>query len=138
MNKDDLNKGKPSGEKIHSMFGEPQNTKDDLRYDSTNNSYELDKESEDPDYDHPLPYDTSAEDGTDNNSNYDEANPYVGNEYKKNDKDDLEKLEDLSMRIDSKGSILKLSKEDELLSRTEEDERDDLDDEGYPKNNKKF
>ncbi len=42
-------------------------------------------------------------------------------------------LNDMGMRIDE-GDIVKLSKEDELLAHTPEDDRDDLDEEGYPLN----
>ena len=38
------------------------------------------------------------------------------------------------MHIDNDGDSVLLSPEDEILARTEEDERDDLDEEGYPKN----
>ncbi len=116
--------------KLKDELGETTNL-DNLSYDEEKNSYELDTEGSDPDYKHPDPYDTTAENGEDANSEYDEANPYVGDEY---DKDaTLESdLDDLGMHVDD-GSITRLSKKDEELSRTPEDDRPDLDEEGYPK-----
>ncbi|MBE7176316.1 MAG: hypothetical protein INR69_07945 [Mucilaginibacter polytrichastri] len=107
----------------------------ELSFNKEKNSFELDVKSDDPDYDHPDPYDTAAENGEDDNSDYDEANPYVGDEY---DKDaglehDLDKL---GMHVDGSGSSVRLSKRDEKLAETDEDQRDDLDEEGYPKNDR--
>ncbi|WP_442590225.1 hypothetical protein ACSBL2_03165 [Pedobacter sp. AW31-3R] len=120
-------------DKLHnSDLGE---TKDfnELSYDKEKNSYELDVKGPDKDYDHPLPYETTAANGGDDNSDYDEANPYIGDEYtgKKNKKE--ARLDDFGMHIDD-GDILKLNAEDEFLARTPEDERTDLDEEGYPVN----
>jgi hypothetical protein len=107
---------------------------DDLAYNEEKNSYELDVESEDPDYIHPDPYDTAVENGGDFDSDFDEANPTAVHEY---DKDlSLETdLDQLGMHIDS-GNIVELLPIDEELSRTPEDDRDDLDEEGYPKNDR--
>lgn len=104
----------------------------DLLFNTETNSFELDVPSTDPDYDHPDPYDTAAANGEDFDSDWDEANPVIGNEY---DKDvSLENTVDtLGMHIDS-GKIVELDPIDEELAKTEEDERDDLDEEGYPKN----
>ena len=103
-----------------------------LAYNAEKNSYEMDVEGGDPDYQHPDPYDTSAENGADFNSDYDEANPTVGDEYDK-DLDLEDDLDKLGMHVD-KGKIVELSPMDEELSHTPEDDRDDLDEEGYPKN----
>ncbi len=102
-----------------------------LKYNEEKNSYELDIESEDEEYQHADPYDTAAGNGEDMNSDYDEANPYVGDEYDKNHslKDDINTL---AMHITDE-EHLKLSQIDEETSHVPEDDRDDLDEEGYPK-----
>ena len=107
---------------------------EDLVYDEEKNSYELDVKSDDPDYLHTDPYDTSVDNGGDADSDFDEANPTAVHEY---DKDlGLESnLDELGMHIDSK--IVELLPIDEELSKTPEDDRDDLDEEGYPKNDRK-
>jgi hypothetical protein len=107
-----------------------------LKYNADENSFEYDVKSNDPDYDHPDPYKTSVKNGEDMNSTYDEANPFDAvDEYIPN-----ESLEDdvvlLGMHVDD-GSIVELDPIDEVLSRTPEDNRDDLDEEGYPKNDRK-
>ena len=106
---------------------------EDLVYDEEKNSYELDVKSDDPDYLHTDPYDTSVDNGGDADSDFDEANPTAVHEY---DKDlGLESnLDELGMHIDSK--IVELLPIDEELSKTPEDDRDDLDEEGYPKNDR--
>ncbi|MBB2149482.1 hypothetical protein [Pedobacter gandavensis] len=109
-------------------------TKDfeNLAYDKDKNSFVFDVKSPEKEYDHPLPYDTSAPNGEDSISSYDEANPYIGSEY--NDEEQIgENLEEAGMHIDN-GDIVALAAEDELLGRTAEDEREDLDEEGYPIN----
>lgn len=104
----------------------------DLKYDEENDSYELDVEGTTQDYQHPNPYDTSAKDGEDMDSDWDEANLDVGDEYDK--EASLEDgLEESGMHI-RKGKILELDPLDEALAETPEDEREDLDEEGYPKN----
>src|SRR4051812_34894171 len=57
--------------------------KEDLNYNPDDNSFEYDVKSDDPEYDHPDPYNTSVKNGDDMNSTYDEANPYdnTGEEY---------------------------------------------------------
>ena len=107
-----------------------------LKFNEDINSYELDVTSdEEEEYDHPDPYDTTAKNGSDMNSDYDEANPYVGGlEYDKTAS--LETgIEQLAMHKISEED-LQISISDELLSRTPEDFRDDLDEEGYPKNDR--
>ncbi|ACU02957.1 hypothetical protein [Pedobacter heparinus] len=122
-------------DKLHPMnLGE---TKDfeNLSYDKDKNSFEFDVRGKDEDYDHPLPYDTSAPNGEDSISTYDESNPYIGTEYD-NEKEMSERLDGAGMRIDNNGESIELSPEDEILSRTPEDDREDLDEEGYPVNDK--
>ena len=59
----------------------------------------------------------------------------VGDEYRR--ANDVEvpdpAIDEFGMHIDS-GKIVELDPIDEELSRTPEDDRDDLDEEGYPKN----
>lgn len=104
----------------------------DLAYNEDENSYEWDVKSTDPDYIHPDPYDTSVPNGGDFDSDYDEANPTAVDEYDKDASLETD-LGDLGMHI-SGGDIVQLNDVDEELSQTAEDERDDLDEEGYPKN----
>lgn len=108
---------------------------DNLNYNEELDSYELDVKGEDEDYDHPDPYDTSAKNGEDFDSTYDEANPYdVKGEFD-NDRSLETDAESLGMHIDS-GKIVELDPRDEALAHTPEDDRDDLDEEGYPINDK--
>lgn len=106
--------------------------KEQLNYNADANSFEIDVKSDDPDYDHPDPYNTAVKNGGDFDSTYDEANPTAVDEYIPN-----ESLEDdvdlLGMHVDN-GEIVDLDPIDEVLGRTPEDDRDDLDEEGYPKN----
>ena len=110
--------------------------KEQLSYNAEENSYELDVTSDDPDYDHPDPYNTAAKNGEDFNSTYDEANPYAVDEYIPNENLEMD-VDKLGMHIDNKGSIVDLDPIDEVLGHTPEDDRDDLDEEGYPKNDVK-
>lgn len=131
-NQQDANR---ANDKLHSMgLGETKDF-DNLSYDKDKNSFEFDVKGKDEEYDHPLPYDTSAPNGEDSISTYDESNPYNGLEYD-NEKEMSERLDGAGMRIDNSGESVVLSPEDEILSRTPEDERDDLDEEGYPVNDK--
>lgn len=124
----------PSNDKLHpSDLGETKDF-DDLSFDKDKQSYELDVKGEDKNYDHPMPYETVAAGSVDDDSTYDEANPYVGDEYATNVEKAKDKLEELGMHIDNEGESVLVSPEDEILARTEEDFRDDLDEEGYPKN----
>src|SRR6185312_5590644 len=91
---------------------------ENLNYNAEDDSFEYDVESEDPDYDHPDPYHTSAKNGSDINSTYDEANPYdTADEYIPNEslEDDVDQL---GMHIDSKGKIVDVDPIDDVLSRT--------------------
>ncbi len=105
----------------------------DLAFNEDEDSYELDVVSEDSDYQHTDPYDTAVRNGSDDNSDYDEANPTAVDEYRRgSDPVDETALEgQYGMHVDD-GKIVELSTEDEFLARTKEDERGDLDEEGYP------
>ena len=103
-----------------------------LSYNEEEDSFELDVAGKDTEYDHPDPYDTSVKNGGDSDSDYDEANPTAVNEYDKDLSLETE-VDKLAMHIDN-GEIVQLDPIDKELSHTDEDERDDLDEEGYPKN----
>lgn len=125
-----MNNGK--NDKLHPTdLGE---TKDfeNLSYDKNKNSFEFDVKDKETEYDHPLPYNTSAPNGEDSISSYDEANAYNGDEYSTRE-EFAEDLEEAGMHIDH-GESVELSPEDMLLAKTPEDERTDLDEEGYPVN----
>lgn len=107
---------------------------DDLAYDPEMNSYEMDVIADDPDYIHHDPYDTAVENGMDAQSEFDEANPTSMNEYDKNASLETD-LDDLAMHVQSEEDD-ELADE-ESFSETPEDNRDDLDAEGYPKNDRK-
>ncbi|MEQ7801823.1 hypothetical protein ABDJ41_18655 [Pedobacter sp. ASV1-7] len=106
---------------------------DDLSFNEERNTYEVDVKAEDTAYDHPLPYQTASDNGADADSDYDEANPFVADEYSDKNQGLEESLNEFGMHIDQ-GESVELSAEDELLARTPEDDRADLDDEGYPVN----
>jgi hypothetical protein len=92
--------------------------KEQLKFNADDNSYEYDVKSDDPDYDHPDPYNTAVKNGE-----------YIPNESLEDDVDEL------AMHIDD-GSIVSVDPLDEDLAHTPEDDRDDLDEEGYPKNDR--
>ncbi|ETZ22392.1 hypothetical protein [Pedobacter sp. V48] len=104
---------------------------DNLSFDEERNTFEVDVTDKDTAYDHPLPYETPSDNGADSNSDYDEANPYVGDEYSNKTEQAESELDDLGMHVDNGESVI-LTTEDEFLARTAEDDRDDLDEEGYP------
>jgi hypothetical protein len=108
---------------------------ENLKFNADTNSFEFDVKSDDPDYDHPDPYNTAAKNGADSESSYDESNPYAIDEYIPNESLETD-VDNLNMHIDD-GKILKVDPRDAELARTPEDFRDDLDEEGYPKNDKK-
>jgi len=109
--------------------------KEDLNYNADENSFEYDVQSDDPDYEHPDPYNTSVKNGEDMNSTYDEANPYdATEEYIPNESLETD-VDKLGMHIDD-GSITGVDPTDKALGHTPEDDRDDLDEEGYPKNDR--
>jgi hypothetical protein len=135
MNTNDKGEKAPQGsnDKLHgSNLGETRNSRN-LAFDKEKNSFEIDVNSEDKDYDHPLPYDTTAANGGDDNSDYDEANPFIGDEYARKEDHIENELETMGMHVDD-GDIVELDPEDEYLAKTPEDDRTDLDEEGYPKN----
>ncbi len=109
---------------------------EDLSFNADDDSFEYDVKSDDPDYDHPDPYKTSVKNGEDMNSTYDEANPYDAvDEYIPNESLETD-VDQLGMHIDNTGKIVDVDPIDDILSRTEEDNRPDLDEEGYPKNDR--
>lgn len=116
-----------------------EEAKGNLNYDEKQNSFELDPAPDnlvDKDYQHLDPYETTAPNGDDINSDYDEANPFLdGEEYNKNASLEND-VDTLGMHI-SDSEDLKLTREDVEDSKTEEDYRDDLDAEGYPKNDRR-
>ncbi len=130
-----MNKDKPNIQPNGEMPNEQANP-EDLKFNEELDSYELDVESEDPDYQHEDPYDSAAPEGEDDNSDWDEANPLVGDEYDENKSLETD-AENLGMHIDTGQHMTHLSKKDEELAQTPEDYRDDLDEEGYPVNDRK-
>ncbi|GHE30523.1 hypothetical protein [Sphingobacterium griseoflavum] len=105
---------------------------DDLIYDAEKSSYVYDVANGDPDYEHPADYPTLSEGAEDDDSSYDEANPFVGDEYAEKDELKGENLENSNMHIVGEED-LKVSPYDKKLAEDMEDYRDDLDEEGYPK-----
>ena len=108
---------------------------DNLAYNKEENSFEYDVKGNDGDYDHPDPYDTAVKNGGDADSDYDSANPTAVDEYETKEELEEESLDDLGMHVDH-GQIVELNPVDEELAKTPEDDRDDLDEEGYPKNDR--
>ncbi|EHQ26048.1 hypothetical protein [Mucilaginibacter paludis] len=106
--------------------------KEDLSFNEDEQSFEYDVKSDDPDYDHPDPYNTAVKNGGDMDSTYDEANPVAVDEYIKDESLEMD-ADKLGMHV-SNTEDLEIDPIDEVLSRTQEDDRDDLDEEGYPKN----
>src|SRR5690606_23464162 len=78
------------------------------------------------------PYNTAAPEGEDDNSTYDEENPYTPNEYRDKQSDMKDELEELDATV-TDDQLTQLSNVDEQLARTPEDNRGDLDEEGYPR-----
>ena len=116
---------------LKNSLGE-ESAAEDLAYNEDDDSFEYDVKSEDPDYDHPDPYRTSVKNGADFNSTYDEANPYAVDEYIPDESLETD-VNDLGMHIDT-GKIVRVDPTDRIISRTPEDSRTDLDEEGYPIN----
>jgi hypothetical protein len=104
---------------------------ENLRYNKDEDSYEFDIKSENPDYDHPDPYNTAVKDGGDMLSTYDESNPLAVDEYIKDESLETD-IDNLGMHIEPL-DMLEPDPVDRILSHTAEDDRDDLDEEGYPK-----
>jgi hypothetical protein len=129
LNSESLNRDK----KLKDDLGDRVD-KENLLFNADKNSFEIDVKSDDPDYDHPDPYDTAAPNGEDFNSTYDEANAGALDEYAPSAGLESD-VDSLGMHIDT-GQSVELDPIDEILSRTPEDDRDDLDEEGYPKNDR--
>jgi hypothetical protein len=110
------------------------NEAENLNFNEEEDSFEIDVKSDDPDYDHPDPYNTAVKDGGDSISTYDESNPLSVDEYIK-DESLITDADKLGMHVNH-GEDLEVDPIDEILSRTSEDDRDDLDEEGYPKNDR--
>ena len=108
---------------------------DDLAYNEEDDSSEIDVPQQDEIYDHPNPYKTSVKNGGDFDSSYDEANKEALDQYQENKDESF--LDEYGMHVD-KGEIVDLDPLDESLAETPEDQRDDLDEEGYPKNDRPF
>lgn len=106
---------------------------DDLAFDEDKNSYEMDVIGDDPDYIHHDPYNTAVENGSDARSDFDEANPTALDEYNKNASLEND-LNDLAMHVQTEDDSIVA---EESFSETPEDNREDLDLEGYPKNDRK-
>lgn len=120
---------------LKDSLGEESNV-EDLSYNAADDSFEYDVDSDDPEYDHPDPYKTSVKNGADMDSTYDEANPFDSvDEYIPNESLETD-VDDLGMHIDD-GKIVEVDPIDDILSRTPEDNRTDLDEEGYPKNDRR-
>lgn len=105
-------------------------TGEDLQYNEEEDSFELDPDTGDNAYEHPLPYDTAAPQGEDNNSTYDEANPYTQDEYqdKKNALEgEIDNFDDVVA-----GDSMELDEMDEDLSMQEAQQDAHVDDDSYP------
>ena len=126
------NEGQDRDKTLKEDLGATTNVQN-LAYNEEENSFEFDVDPEDGEYHHPDPYNTAVKNGGDFDSDYDEANPTAVDEYEEKEELVDDGLEDLGMHID-KGGIVEVNPVDEELSKTPEDDRDDLDEEGYPKN----
>ncbi|WP_285009230.1 hypothetical protein [Pedobacter faecalis] len=132
-NKEDFKE--PARDLIHrDDLGETRDF-ENLSFDKDKNTFEVDVKGDDKDYDHPFGYEVPSDNGADFDSTFDEANPYIGDEYADKETQAEKTLEQLGMHVDEGESVV-LDPEDEFLARTPEDERDDLDEEGYPINDR--
>lgn len=111
--------------------GTREPTGENLRYNESEDSFELDPETADKEYRHPLPYNTAAPAGEDDKSSYDEENPYTPNEYRDKGSEMKDKLEELDTAI-SGGQLTQSDEVGEQLSDTTGDNHHPLDAEGYP------
>lgn len=99
-----------------------------LAYNEEADSFELDAETNDSEYQHPDPYDTAATHGEDAMSTYDDANPFTSDEYKEND-GRLAELDESGLGEPH----IQFSDEDEALTEDMADANDeDLDETSYP------
>jgi len=108
----------------------PESTGEDLQFNEAEDSFELDTETENKEYQHPLPYDTAAPQGADNNSTYDEENIYTPSEYRDKLKEAERELDDVDEEI--KDGSVQLDEVDEVLTQTRDDQPEGIDEEGYP------
>lgn len=140
MKKEERHNDKPNIDKNEDIINEEadRGNIENLKYNEELDSFELDIDeesadfpNEDPEYRHEDPYDTAAPHGKDGNSDWDEANPLLGDEYDENKSLETD-LDVLGMHVEKSRSH-HLSKLDEKLAETPEDKRDDLDEEGYPR-----
>ncbi|HYK75671.1 MAG TPA: hypothetical protein VEV16_01710 [Daejeonella sp.] len=129
-----LNLNKPKEEEDLENSDQQEEEANDLAYNKEENSFEYDIVPEDEDYDHPDPYNTAVKNGGDFDSDYDESNPTAMDEYEVSTVENG--LDEFGMRIAGENAI-EVNAFDEELSKTPEDERSDLDEEGYPKNDQK-
>lgn len=128
-----MERKEPAKDKLHdSNLGKVKDV-NALSFDKDTNSYEFDVKGEEHRYNHPSPYQTSAPNGEDSISTYDESNPFIAQEASFKGQMD-EPYEEMGMRIEENEDSLRVDTEDEILSRTVEDARTDLDEEGYPIN----
>jgi hypothetical protein len=130
--KDQFDPGRDDRDMDTNKEGDLGELKDNLHYNKEDDSFELDVDSEDGEYDHPDPYETSVKNGGDADSDYDQANPTAVHEYDKHASLETD-VDNLSMHIDN-GDIVNVDPIDKELALTPEDKRDDLDEEGYPIN----
>lgn len=122
--------------KVTTKTGGSEINKKNLSFDEHKKSYELDVKGTNEEYDHPMGYETVAKGAADDDSTYDNSNPYIGDEYANKAEIADDELEGLGMHVDN-GQSVKVGKNDEALAHVPEDDRDDLDEEGYPKNDQK-
>ncbi len=95
-------------------------TGETLKYNEEQDSFELDTDAGDSDYDHPLPYDTAAPEGQEDGALYDEANPYAQGEYQDKQSELGGKLEDLDRVVgtdDLQSDEIDMHDEDEYTER---------------------
>lgn len=113
------------------MQGVDDTTAGDLRYNEEEDSFELNPVTEADEYDHPLPYDTAAPQGEDDNSTYDEENPYTQNEYQ-DTRAEVEADLDL-LGTEAADESVQLDELDEQFAEgADEDTEEGVDEEGYP------
>ena len=104
-----------------------QPTGETLRFNEEADSFELDAETDDSEYQHPAPYDTAAAHGEDALSSYDEANPYTADEYRDNPGELAELADDAQP---DPGAAL--DERAEHLTQRSAPPAGDTDEEGYP------
>lgn len=101
----------------------PEPTGEDLQFNEAEDSFELDAETENDEYQHPLPYDTAARQGADNNSTYDEENIYTPSEFRDKLKEAERELDD-DVDEEIKYGSVQLDEVDEVLTQTRDKQYD--------------